>query len=144
MATSSIKSGFTLVELILVVAIIAIVAASGAPFLARFMVVNNLENAVDRTVGSLRKAQAYAMDNKNDAVWGVCVNSGRIRLFRGTCTTPTHSEDFNLEGVSISGFTEVTFTNERGEPSSAVTITLTNQLGTRTITMNSTGGMNIN
>lgn len=138
------KSGFTIVELILVVAIISLLAASSAPFLSRFTTVNNLEVAVDNTVSSLRKAQAFAMDGKNDTTWGVCVNSANIRLYRGTCASPTYNEDFGMNGVTISGFTQVTFSDDRGVPSSAITITLTNSFGSRTVSMNAVGGMTMN
>jgi prepilin-type N-terminal cleavage/methylation domain-containing protein len=138
------NKGFTLVELILVVAIISLLAASSAPFISRFTTVNSLEVAVDNTVGSLRKAQAYAMDGKNDTTWGVCVNSSNIRLYRGTCASPTYNEDFGMNGVTITGFTQVTFSSDRGEPSSAITITLTNSVGSRTVSMNAAGGMTIN
>ncbi len=138
------KSGFTLIELILVVAIVSTLAVATAPFVSRFSAVNNLEVATDKTVSTFRKAQQYAMDNKNDTTWGVCKTGNNLRLFSGTCASPTLSEDFDLSSVTTSGFTQITFTNKRGEPSGTVSITLSNSVGTKTVTMNSGGGMDRN
>jgi prepilin-type N-terminal cleavage/methylation domain-containing protein len=139
--------GFTLVELILVVAIIAILAVSSAPFVSRFLFTQNLESAQDKTVSSLRKAQAYAMDNKNDAAWGVCLAGTSLRLFRGTCASPTYQENFDVSDITVSGLSEISFsgaTGRRGEPSGAATITLSNDVGTKTVSINNAGGITIN
>ena len=139
--------GFTLVELLLVIAIIAIVAAASGPSLTRLIGSSNLEVAGDKVVSSIRKSQSYAMDGKDNAVWGICINSGDLRLFKGSCSSPIYTEDYDLSGVSIVGLTETTFSGSsglRGEPSNALTITVSNDIGTTIITLNAAGGIDIN
>lgn len=144
MITSLTKNGFTIIELILVVAIVSILAASTAPFVSRFVLLNNLEVATDKTVSTFRKAQQYAMDNKSDTTWGVCKTGNTLRLYTGTCVTPTFKEDFDLSDVTTSGFSSITFTNKRGEPSGTVSMTITNGAGSKTVSMNAGGGMDRN
>src|SRR3989344_724120 len=103
------QKGFTLIELLLVIAVIAILAASAGPSLTRLLITNNLEVGTDKVIGAIRKAQGYAMDGKNNTTWGVCMNGPDIRLFSGSCASPTFSEDYDLTGVSIMGLTETTF-----------------------------------
>ena len=62
------SAGFTFIEVILVVAIMAILGATSAPFLTNFIFRNNLETTVDKTISVIRKAHEYAMDGKNDTV----------------------------------------------------------------------------
>lgn len=141
------KNGFSLIELILVVAIISIIAASTAPFISRFLTENNLEVATDKVISTVRKSQAYAMANKDNQTWGFCMRGNSIRLYSGSCTTPTHNEDFALTRVTVNGLTDVNFTGTagaRGEPSNSVVITISNDAGVRTVSMNAAGGITIN
>ena len=141
------RYGFTLIELLLVIAIISILSVSAAPFLTRLIWTNNLEVASDKVVGAIRKAQNYAMNGKNDTSWGVCLSQGKLRLFAGTCLTPTYKEDYDLTGVNISGLNETTFAGDagkRGEPSGALTITISGNLGSTQIRLNPAGGLDIN
>ena len=143
------SSGFTLIELILVVAIISILALLSGTSLVSFLASNNLEVAGDKIVGAIRKAQSYAMDGKNNTTWGVCMSGNNLLLFSGSCSSPTFSEIYNLPGVNVSGLYEVTFsviTGKRGEPSGALplTVTLTNDSGTPLVRFNEVGGIEIN
>lgn len=139
------QQGLTLIELLMVIAIFAIIAASSTPFLSNFILRNNYETTVDKVVSTIRKAQQYAMDGKNDVTWGVCLSGNSIRLFSGSCALPTFSEDFDTpSSVTITGLNETTFSTLRGEPSSALSITITTDIGTQTVTMNTAGGMEIN
>jgi len=136
------SSGFTLIELILVVAIISILALLSGTSLVSFLASNNLEVAGDKIVGAIRKAQSYAMDGKNNTTWGVCMSGNNL-------SSPTFSEIYNLPGVNVSGLSEVTFsgiTGKRGEPSGALplTVTLTNDSGTTLVRLNEVGGIEIN
>ena len=141
------NKGFTIIELLLVIAMIGILAAAGAPFYARFVAQNNLEVSMNKVVSTIRKAQGYAMDGKDGATWGFCMTGNSLRLFRGTCSSPAYNEDFDLTGVTVSGLSETVFTGisgKRGEPSSTQSITLTNDIGSVNISLNSAGGVEIN
>lgn len=139
------KKGVTFVELLLVISIIAIIGAATSPFISRFVLQNNHGNSVERLISTIRKAQNYAMDGKNNEVWGVCLNSGNIRLFSGSCNTPSFSEDFNVpQSVSITGLNETTFSRLRGEPSSVINVTISSTIDSVNIVVNSVGGMEIN
>lgn len=140
------QSGVSLIEVLIVVAIICVVGASTTPFLSNFLLRNNTEVSIDKIIGTLRKAQQYSLDGKSDASWGSCYISNTVRLFRGgTCAAPTFSEDFSIPStVSITGFSPVTFSTLRGEPSTALSITVSTAIDSKTIQVNNAGGMTIN
>lgn len=141
------NKGFSLIELLLVIAIISIIAVSSAPFISRFLTQNNLEVATDKVVSTIRKAQLYSVSSKDNTVWGFCKSGTNIRLYQGNCTSPTYKEDFDLTKVTISGLTDVSFSGasgKRGEPSSTVTVTISNDAGTNSVSINYAGGLTFN
>jgi len=138
------KGGFTLVEVLLVVGLVSILGATASPFLSRFVLQVNFDAAVDKIISSIRKSQEYAMDGRSGATWGVCVAGSQIRLFSGSCASPTTSENFAFPGtVSISGLGPITF-NKRGEPSATTAITVSTALETKTLRLNNAGGLEEN
>ncbi len=139
------RQGFTLIEVILVVALFLIVASAVMPIGSNWYSLNNFDSAFNMTLSSLRKSQAYAIDRKSNSTWGVCLTGSTIRLFSGTCGSPIISNDYILPAdVTISGLSTVTFNSFRGEPSSAQSITLTGVGKTKTININLLGGFDIN
>lgn len=133
------NQGLTLIEVLLVVALFAIIAASSTPFYSRFVVQNQLSSASTRIISSLRKAQQYAIDGRGDAVWGVCLDAGVVRMYSGSCASPTTSDDFELPSVvDVTGLSDVFF-SQRGEPNSPTTITISTPIGTEEITINQAG-----
>lgn len=136
--------GVTLLELLLVVAIIAILAASATPFVSGTLQRYQATTAQDRLLGALRKAQSFSMDHRLGEQWGVCLTAGKLRLFAGSCTSPVRNEDWTLPAtVSITGFSEVVFGIYRGQPSSTPTITVATQVKTSTVTVNRIGGLDV-
>lgn len=137
--------GVTFLELLIVIAIIAILGAATSPFIAGFFIQSNVDTTADKVISTIRKAQSYSIDAKNGATWEVCVSGSNIRLFTGTCGSPTFNEDFAFpSSVSVSGLSTITL-NKRGEPSSNLTITISAATtGTRTISINSAGRISIN
>lgn len=143
----NINGGFSFLELLLVIAIISIIAASSAPFMSRFLAQNQLEVSTDKVVSTIRKSQSYAMANKDNAVWGFCISGSIIRLYKDSCSSPSYNEDFDLTRVTVSGPVDVYFAGtagKRGEPSEDVTITISNNMGVNTVLINSAGGLTLN
>ena len=138
------ERGVTLIEFLLVIAIITVIAGAAAPFLSRFVLITNFDSARQKVISTIRKAQSYAMDGRNNQTWGVCISGGAIRLYSGTCATPTISENFTVpSSVSVSGLSDTTF-NSRGEPSLSLSITVSSSIDSSSIQLNNAGGMSIN
>lgn len=138
------SKGITLIELLLVVAIIALLAATSTPFLSRFVLQTQFDSSFDKVVSSIRKAQQYSISEKISSSWGVCVTGSSVRMFLGSCASPTISEDFTIpQTVSITGLTTTTF-NSRGEPSNTLTISISTEIDSKTISVNSAGGITYN
>lgn len=140
----SMQKGLTVIEILIVIAIVAIIGASVAPFLSRFILANSLETTKNELVGTLRKAQENSLNEKAGSVWGVCFVSNNIRLYSGTCAVPSYSEDFTKPSViSLSGLQDTTFSNLTGEPSNQLSISLSTQIDSTLIEMNEIGGLDI-
>jgi len=139
------KTGFSLVELILVIGILMIIATTASVFNSRWYLQNNLEASKNILVSSLRKAQGYAIAKKNNLTWGVCLTGTTIRMFGGSCASPTTKDDYLLPvGVSTSGLSTVTFSSLRGEPNTAQNINITGNGQTFNLIINSAGGLDVN
>ena len=105
---------------------------------------NNLDGTKNILVSSLRKAQEYALIKKNNLTWGVCLTNNIIRMYGGSCASPTIKDDYILPpNVSLTGFTTVSFSSLRGEPSLPQNIIVSSGDKTYTISLNSVGGLNI-
>ena len=138
------NAGFTLIEMMLSVAVIAIIGGISVPIYQSFQVRNDLDIAAVTTAQSLRRAQVLAEAVDGDTSWGVEIQSGNITVFKGVSYA---SRDTNYDEVSdvptsitSSGLSEVVFTKFTGLPASTGTITLTSNANeTRTITINAKG-----
>jgi type II secretory pathway pseudopilin PulG len=112
--------GFTLIEVILVVALVIAVAAVALPSPARFVFSQQVDVVVDELSGSFRKAQSYSMAGKVGSSWGVSVRDGRIILFQGSSYAgrdAAYDESYAIpQRVEVSGVDEVIFTGPSGRP----------------------------
>lgn len=67
----NIKNGFTLLEVILVLAILATVSAIGFSYLGGFKSGADLDETTNQVVGKLRETQQKAMAGEDNKKWGV-------------------------------------------------------------------------
>ncbi len=139
--------GITIIELLLVVAIISTLGILSVSFYARFLTQNEVGNTVDRLIGSFRKAQVYSMMGKQNSNWGVHYASNTITLYKGSSfgVDTGFDEEFTVNSsVSVGGFTDLNFTKVTGipgsgNPSTTPTITISGGNNSKTITVNSQG-----
>jgi prepilin-type N-terminal cleavage/methylation domain-containing protein len=140
------NSGFTFIELILVIALILVLGTMSTGFAARFLTQNAVDNTTDQFVSSLRKAQLNAMMGKQNSNWGVNYASNTITLYRGNSfatRTAAFDERYTVNtAVSVSGFSELNFTRMTGAPGSTPTFTISGNGNSNTVTINSQGVVN--
>ncbi len=136
--------GFTLIEVMLSLAMIAILAGVSLPIYQSFQVRNDLDIAAVTIAQSMRRAQTLSQAVDGDITWGVDIQSGSITIYKGASYAgrdATYDELFNMPtSTTPSGLSGVVFAKFTGMPQITGTITLTSNLNeTRTITINSKG-----
>jgi prepilin-type N-terminal cleavage/methylation domain-containing protein len=134
-------SGFTLLELLVVVSITAVLGASAGIFYARFLTQSNVNLATDQIAGQLRKAQMYAIEDRKNTSWGVKYASNKITLF--ATGNAAFDESFDVSSsLSITNLSSVTFAKRTGIPDVTPTITISGNGQSKTVNINSQGVVN--
>jgi len=137
-------AGFTLIEVLLSIAAIAVISGLSIPIYQSFQVKNDVDIAVTTLAQSLRRAQALSRASDGDTTWGLNITSGSIILFKGTSFSVRDSsfdEVFSVPtSISPSGLGEIVFTKLSGEPQTAGIIILNSTTGeTASVTVNAKG-----
>lgn len=137
------EKGFTLLELLLSIAIIGILAGLSLPVSRTMLIKNDLDIATSNTVQTLRRAQVLSQAADGDTTWGVKIQSGSIVLFQGASYASRDSaydETFDVPtSITPSGISETVFTKLSGNPQTTGTITLSTETDTKSITLNGKG-----
>jgi len=129
--------GITIIELLLVVAIILTLGLMSASFYSRFLTQNAVGNTQNQLVNSFRKAQTYSMMGKQNGVWGVRYASNQITLYLTGDSSFDESFDVN-NTVTVTTF-DIAFAKITGLPSSTGDIAITGGNNTKIVTINSQG-----
>lgn len=138
------SSGFTLLEILLVLSVMVILAGITIPIAWPFVMQNDLDVSAGITLQTLRRAQSLAMSMQEDSAWGVELEPQTIILFKGPDFNSRDSAFDEVTAltrpVTYSGFTEVSFAKFSGQPNFSGSIFLSNSLSqTRSISLNNKG-----
>lgn len=135
--------GITIIELLLVVSIIAILSISTASFGLGFLYRNNLKNATNELVSSLRVAQINSMSGKVNSQWGVEVNATQIKMY--AVDDPAFDQIFEIAGrVSITQDT-VIFDQITGNADAPASFSISGNTGdSNVVTVNEVGIVDVN
>lgn len=140
--------GITIIELLVVVAVISTLGVLSTAFYARFLTQNAVDNVDNQLVASFRKAQVYSMMGKQNGVWGVKYDSAAKKITLYLSGSGAFDESFsvnsniNIEFSDGSDFTNITFAKITGLPPSGsypLTITISGGNNSKIITVNSQG-----
>lgn len=135
-------------ELLLVIAIIAIMAAMAIPVLGTFINRTQIDATTDDVVSALRYAQQKAAASQEDSRYGVYFDdpNNAFYIFRGDAFGVNPSENIKYtypNAITISQSfvgNEVNFEKLHGTTADTGTITITNTSGdTKQVTINSAG-----
>ena len=143
------KRAFTLIELLLVVAMIGLLVFVSGPIYQVFQGRNDLQIAGETLANNLRRAQFLSQGGVENSAWGVNISttSPTITLFKGdnfVSRDATWGEATTLSsGIIPSGLLEVDFAKFSGVPSNTGTTTLTlNSQTVYYVNINSEGRVN--
>jgi len=138
------QNGFTLLEVLLSVAIISLLMGLSMPVYESFVRRNDLDIATQQLVATLRRAEVYAQGVNRDTAWSVRIQPSSVTLFQGTnfaTRNTAFDETFTLAGsLAPSGLSEIQFAKRTALPNTTGVITLSSNTNTtRTITVNAKG-----
>lgn len=122
--------GFTLLEVLLVIATITVLAGIGIPVYTSLQIKNDLDVATSTSLQAIRRAQMLSQAVDGDTTWGAKIQSASITLFKGSSyggRDTNYDEVYSLSGsVTPTGITELVFSKLLGTPNTTGTLTLTN------------------
>jgi len=112
--------GFTLLEILLVIGILAILISFLLPIGLNFYKSQQLDTQTQAIIQTLRRAQLKAMAIELDSSFGVYLTDDNYTLFKGNSYTIRdlqYDEVFDLpEIINVSGLSEVVFLKSEGLP----------------------------
>ncbi|MDO9528840.1 MAG: GspH/FimT family pseudopilin [Syntrophales bacterium] len=136
------QKGFTLVELMIVVAVMAIMSAFAFPAFQDWMVKNRLNGAARQVMSDLMEARMKAV--KENTTVTVARLNGSDHEYKISTASEEKTIDIklNYHDVDITSFSSISFSS-RGTASPGG-IALTNSSGSKSITISSAGRVKIN
>ena len=138
--------GFTLVELLMVLGILALLIVVSLPLTVNFYKTRQLDVHEQGIVQALRRAQLKAMSIERNSAFGVYLTSTQYVLFKGSsyaARDTSYDEVFDLSGnLSVSGLSEIVFSKLNGTTTDTGTITLSIDDKTESININEMGRIN--
>lgn len=137
--------GFTLIELVIVLAITLMLSAIVGALSSNTLPKTQLKSESEAVVETLRRAQALSIAGKHDQLWGVHFTGTTLTLFAGASydlrDTQYDQVHTFASGITVAGLTDVLFAALIGETSNTGTITLTADATSETesVTVNARG-----
>ncbi len=137
------QQGFTIIEMLLVVAVMMIITVVAAPLYANLNNSNQLDAASSILVQDLYQAQTFSRNRSRDTSWGVAVNGQVITLFSGTsyATRDTASDITYIvpSAIQLSGTNQIVYSKLYGLPTTTGSFGLTANGKTINVTVNNKG-----
>lgn len=140
--------GFTLLELVIIIAVLGVLIAVIVPSLARFRQQQALQNSANALVGVLGDARTKTLAAVNDTSYGIKLEASQVTLYTGTTYSSgaTSNEVYTFESpvtaswnLDTAGST-ISFARLTGAASAHGTIVLSIPSGaTKTITITALG-----
>ncbi len=133
MSKSFLPSGFSLLEVLLVMGLFSLLAVAAVPVFRNLILENDLATSQFLTVQAAREAAAAAAAGRSDSGWGINASKSSITIFQGTnfATRLVSSDKIYSFPPSVSVATpiEIDFAEGSGQPSAGAAIVLTSISG---------------
>lgn len=138
------RLGFTMIEMLIVLGIMAILAIVVAPFVGTSVGRSQLKDVTRDIADTMRRAQTQAMTGNGNSSWGVHFQSGQYVLFKGNVynagdpenITTVLSSYLTISSIALNGGgSDVIFTTKKGDTTQYGSIQLKEVASTKTTTI---------
>jgi prepilin-type N-terminal cleavage/methylation domain-containing protein len=142
------KQGVTLLEIMIVLAIVVILIAVVVPQFSRMRENQALKNAVIDVVSTLNKARSQTLASVDSSEYGVHFEANHVIIFKGVVYSAGVSSNevtdvispATISNISLTGgATDVYFSRLSGAPSKTGTITIASPNFSKVVTVSTTG-----
>lgn len=145
---SGFSSGLSLIEVLLVIAILAFLVFLTLPLSVDFYKNQQLNTVADEIVQALRRAQNKAVSGESDKKFGVYITTGEYVLFQTDSNYIGRDQSFDekfkvVDLINFSSINEVVFSKLTGLPSVSGKIILTNDTDSLAIDINRGGAVSL-
>lgn len=144
------RNGFTLIEILLVVILLAALMGLTIPVGLRFLSNEQLTSAGDDVIQTLRRAQELSRIQERDSSYGVFFTSSGYTFFKGSSYSTrdiVFDEIYELpSGVTVATnltASDIVLGKLNGIPSESGLISLSNSAGSENIEINSAGRISL-
>jgi type II secretory pathway pseudopilin PulG len=154
MKQKSFQAGISILEIVLVIAVIGVLSAVVSLPFSKFRQAQALENSTDAVIALLNEARTKTLGAVGNTSYSVHIQSDRAVLFTGTSYNSSEPSNqallvetpVSITAISLTdGGSEVNFDRLKGTTSQSGTITLALPNGqTRVITVATTGAVSRN
>lgn len=137
--------GFTLIEILLSVALISLIASFLVPIEHTVLVRNRLSEATATLTNAVRTAGFKARIGDENSTWGVWIGTTEVVVYKGTSfplRDINRDESFELpSGISITAqpATDIKFQKLTGKPLADTTLVISNDAGEKKLYLNING-----
>ena len=148
---NQLKNGFTAIEILLVVALLAAIFLLVEPQFSKIKELQVVKNTTSEIMSSLNKARSDTLASLNSSSYGVHFQSNQVVIFTGSSysssastnkviviSSPASISSVVFGGVSA-GSGDVYFNRLTGSPSTTGTINIASANYSKTVTLGSTG-----
>jgi prepilin-type N-terminal cleavage/methylation domain-containing protein len=150
------KKGITMVEILVVIAVLGIIFAVALPQFSKSREMQVLKSAVNDILSVLERAKGQTLASMDSSEYGVRFESDQVIIFKGMVfvsgnenneivdiISPATVSNVTLNGVSGSSGS-LYFNRLSGIPSKTGTITISTSSYSKIITISATGSANVN
>jgi type IV fimbrial biogenesis protein FimT len=146
------KTGFTLIELMIVIAVMAVMITIAAPTFQTYMAQSRLKGAAREVASDLMAARMQAIKENNKFKVSFIINDHQYTILdddnnNGTAdsgeTTQTKDIQTTYHDVTIENYTNNPIFLSNGTATNLTTVTLSNSTGSRDVTVAITGRVKI-
>ena len=140
------REGFTMIDVMLAIAIVAILGAAAMPVVYGYLTRGTIDATVRDVVTSARYAQAGAQAGLGDSSWGISITGGTITIFQGTSYTARDASydqtTSYASDITVTGTSEYVFAERTGRTTGGTLTLTTSSAMVRDITVSTLGTIN--